>query len=541
LTAEQFGIFDELHGTWCARWLLHQSTNNRDVDAATAALIKMGKRSHGELCDFLGRRWKRNEDELVASKRRVLSILAQTGDRECVRAVETAISQHAELRGAGEQALRKMKGEEQRHTEQLVAARDVHTAAREGNLAAVQAILDEAPALVNADKEGEQPLHAALGSVEANPEVARLLIARGADVKAVNPNGITPLHLNSINGTREVAELLVAAGADVNAVNPDDGSVPLHLAALGGKDDLITGLLAKGANLAARDKKYGVTALHFAAANGHTSTIKLLFSHGADPAIKDDKGRTPMELARELRRSNSVAVLREYAEKDHPPTGQQQAQLDKDLFAAVKEGNAQTVTRLLHAGANPNAVGSRGDTPLHEAAKKDDLACCTALLDGKADPAARDDSNQTPLEAAVEFTLRGRMAMEAAFPGLGAMAAQVGNEKLTNLLSVFKKHGAPQPANVDAQTWNSVAGNSKVGCFIATACYGSSDCPEVLSLRRWRDERLAPRAWGRVLIEWYYRLSPPVAAVLRRSAALRAAVRRLLVSPLARWAGKGDK
>jgi hypothetical protein len=99
------------------------------------------------------------------------------------------------------------------------------------------------------------------------------------------------------------------------------------------------------------------------------------------------------------------------------------------------------------------------------------------------------------------------------------------------------------------QAWKQATGTpaptTKYGgggdCFIATACYGSPDCPEVLSLRRWRDERLAPRAWGRVFIEWYYRLSPPVAAVLRRSAPLRVAVRRLFVSPLARWAGKGNR
>ena len=46
------------------------------------------------------------------------------------------------------------------------------------------------------------------------------------------------------------------------------------------------------------------------------------------------------------------------------------------------------------------------------------------------------------------------------------------------------------------------------GCYIATAVYGSYDCPEVWTLRRYRDNTLA-RSWrGRMLIQLYYALSP---------------------------------
>lgn len=48
----------------------------------------------------------------------------------------------------------------------------------------------------------------------------------------------------------------------------------------------------------------------------------------------------------------------------------------------------------------------------------------------------------------------------------------------------------------------------KGGCYIATAVYGSYDCPQVWTLRRYRDGMLANSLWGRAFIHVYYALSP---------------------------------
>lgn len=47
-----------------------------------------------------------------------------------------------------------------------------------------------------------------------------------------------------------------------------------------------------------------------------------------------------------------------------------------------------------------------------------------------------------------------------------------------------------------------------VGCYIATAVYGSYDCPEVWTLRRYRDYTLAETWYGRAFIHIYYSISP---------------------------------
>ena len=57
---------------------------------------------------------------------------------------------------------------------------------------------------------------------------------------------------------------------------------------------------------------------------------------------------------------------------------------------------------------------------------------------------------------------------------------------------------------------NNSADNSKKsgGCYVATAVYGSYDCPEVWTLRRFRDYTLARSWYGRAFIRFYYAVSP---------------------------------
>lgn len=50
--------------------------------------------------------------------------------------------------------------------------------------------------------------------------------------------------------------------------------------------------------------------------------------------------------------------------------------------------------------------------------------------------------------------------------------------------------------------------NKKSSCYVATAVYGSYDCPQVWTLRRYRDYRLDATWYGRLFIMLYYAISP---------------------------------
>jgi hypothetical protein len=72
----------------------------------------------------------------------------------------------------------------------------------------------------------------------------------------------------------------------------------------------------------------------------------------------------------------------------------------------------------------------------------------------------------------------------------------------------------------------------KSGCFIATACYGSNDAPEVLALRSFRDEVLLKISFGKTLVQFYYLVSPIIANFITKRRTLKDMIRLLLVKPL---------
>ena len=125
-------------------------------------------------------------------------------------------------------------------------------------------------------------------------EVTRL-VARGADVNAVNQNGSTPLHWAAYRGHAAVVEFLIANGVGVETVNMD-GDTALHWAADGGHVAVVEHLVAKGTDVNAVNKD-GLTPLHQAAASGHAAVVEFLVSNGADVNAVNKYGDTPLQLA----------------------------------------------------------------------------------------------------------------------------------------------------------------------------------------------------------------------------------------------------
>ncbi len=68
----------------------------------------------------------------------------------------------------------------------------------------------------------------------------------------------------------------------------------------------------------------------------------------------------------------------------------------------------------------------------------------------------------------------------------------------------------------------------KEGCYIATMVYGSYDHPQVMQLRKFRDENLAASYAGRILITLYYKISPQLGKVLKNKPAIHSIIRSLL-------------
>lgn len=70
------------------------------------------------------------------------------------------------------------------------------------------------------------------------------------------------------------------------------------------------------------------------------------------------------------------------------------------------------------------------------------------------------------------------------------------------------------------------------GCYIATACYGSYNAPEVIILRQYRDETLSQSSLGRILIRVYYTYSPYLADRLKSVPTLNSCVKKYILDTI---------
>lgn len=175
--------------------------------------------------------------------------------------------------------------------------------------------------LQEAAAPGHWGLDDKLRRFEKKREVARILIADGANYDAFAASGLsdekqleslqrddaavvsraddfgmTPLHWAARAGAVSCGELLLGGGADVDALNRNKRT-PLQLAAETNMVDIIRLLAQHGADLDTQDRK-GRTPLHRATYEGSAAAAEALLGVGADPTMTNKTGKTAFEIAR---------------------------------------------------------------------------------------------------------------------------------------------------------------------------------------------------------------------------------------------------
>ena len=197
----------------------------------------------------------------------------------------------------------------------------VHWAARWGDRAMMQALIDAGAEIELFDSRGHMALH--LAARWGNCEAVRCLLANGADIHAMDSRGAGVLHLAADRAdTAELAGMLEAAETGTDYVPPEDPEV-------WGNAEMITLLLGEGAEIDGTDD-YDRTALHYASDNlitlgallgagaeinardetgktplmrmvrlGSAEAVRFLLAHGADPALADMDGLTSFDIAEE--------------------------------------------------------------------------------------------------------------------------------------------------------------------------------------------------------------------------------------------------
>jgi ankyrin repeat protein len=338
------------------------------------------------------------------------------------------------------------------------------TASRTGNPEAVKVLVDHGATLDAKESwHGETALMWA--AAEGHPEVVRLLVEHGATVnirsntnvwarqttsepreKWLPLGDLSPLMFAARQGCMECVKILVDAKAHINAVDPDGISVTL-LAIINGHYDVAAYLVNKGAEVNLADRT-GRTAL-YSAVDFHTppqsnrpapkeldssvaslDLIKDLLAHGANvnAALKtqqpyrtkldrgDDTmlttGTTPLLRAA---KAGDVEVVRLLIEKGADPKLATRSGINSVMAAAglgTKEEDTtgrhkteaeaiQVIELCLKAGADVNAVDSRGESALYGAAYKGSDQIVKFLAEHGANLSQKDKQGKTALDAAI--------------------------------------------------------------------------------------------------------------------------------------------
>jgi len=287
--------------------------------------------------------------------------------------------------------------------------------------------------------------------------VVRALVSGGADLKAVNGDGITATSIAITNDRFDLAKALLDLGAD-----PNDGAlyfaVEMH--------DATTDMRAHDGSRLRADHPNQLTALDL---------IKVLLERGADPnkpwvgqihnislCCSPEQNSSPFYRAAT---ASDVEVLKLLLKHG--------AQVDWSPGEAKKESKEGAAAGGAGRGLNANVgkpasmmamAGGRGAPfaagpgferliapPFREPSNRDPGDALKVLLDAGANPNAKTSDGATLLHQAVAAR---RTDMIRALAAAGAKFDAVNKENLTPLLLAEKPEPPPPPGNNnDARTW----------------------------------------------------------------------------------------
>jgi hypothetical protein len=105
-------------------------------------------------------------------------------------------------------------------------------------------------------------------------------------------------------------------------------------------------------------------------------------------------------------------------------------------------------------------------------------------------------------------------------------------QAIANFKRVIEIEGEDSEIGIECAKEIAKEEEKKGGCFLATACFGDYDSPEVLILRRFRDKRLLSNMGGRLFVSFYYCISPTFSQFLLRHDAMKSYVKNTVLKPI---------
>jgi quinoprotein dehydrogenase-associated probable ABC transporter substrate-binding protein len=222
----------------------------------------------------------------------------------------------------------------------------------------------------------------------------KFLVKKGADLKALDPQGYAPIHTAARKQHPELIALFADLGADLN--EPDsDGMTPLQHAVMRNHVPSVKVLLERGADIEEKNKE-GYTALALAIAEAKFEVAKVLLDAGAHfDATAGPDALTPLMIASSQVSPGEGAIFlpgstrpidlaRELIKKGADVNIQSKSGVTALMIAAARNV-APMIGLLIQAGAKPDLKSVQGQTAADIAEQNGAEAAAKALrLIGKA-------------------------------------------------------------------------------------------------------------------------------------------------------------
>jgi ankyrin repeat protein len=299
------------------------------------------------------------------------------------------------------------------HSPSEGATKPLRAAAKAGDVAEIQRLLDNCADPNAPDATGRTALHEA--AVQGSADAVRLLLHRGARLHSwavistggSQPEWGTALHFAADHGNADAVKALLANDdVDIETLSrhDDDSDIEqlsnaLYFAARHDHSDVVEVLLKAGSGLETFGGRGSPLAV--AAENGSLKVARVLLQHGAlaQPPV-NRYWLSPLQLAAEAGKLEMIELLVEHGADVN--TTNPALYIATPLHAAAAKGQVQAAELLISKKADVNAPGYRGSTPLHAAVRMEgSSAVVQSLLAHGAAINAKNEDLETPLALAV--------------------------------------------------------------------------------------------------------------------------------------------
>lgn len=253
------------------------------------------------------------------------------------------------------------------------------------------------------------------------------LINDGLNINTQGLHGITPLMFVLLNGNIEGVNVLLESGADPD-VKDDEGDTAVTIAAGLKYSRFLENLLVKGGN--ANEKTPGLaTTLMIASAAGFIENVRLVINANVDINARDMTGNTALTYAIYGKQTDIISLLLENGATKLIINNNGMSALDiinaldipsdekkryeellqikaADIFddantlelaKAAAFGDTARIIQLVNSGADVNAQGLGGVTPIVWALDKGNFEGFKALLKNHANPNIKNDNGLSPI------------------------------------------------------------------------------------------------------------------------------------------------